>query len=289
MAEDTPPTPPLTDITAPPPPAASPSTAQSSSSDHRERFWTYTAAISSASVTILAFLIPSIQAQWDRYEARQVIEQYVEFGDDCVRQEKYDVAEKAYDKAFELSLQTRLDIDMKRLKAKVGRMSVLKEWGSKPPKGLEDVDFQLLLHLQDGPKHRKERAITMISYASFLAATGKAKQAEAILREGIRENPTIARLHLNLGNLQDQIGQRDAALASYKKALELEPKNAVFHYNLGLLYLEMGQFDAAIRSLEESQKLEPDPLTEEHLKQAKSRQVSPAEPSGGAPTEPDRS
>lgn len=237
----------------------------------RERFWTYTAAISSASVTLLAFLIPSIQAQWDRYEARQVIEQYVEFGDECFQGERFDVAEQAYQKAFELSLQTRLDIDMKRLHARVGRMSMLPEWGVKPPDDLEDVDFQLLLHLQKGPAHQKERAITIISYASFLAGSSKVKEAEAVLRAGIAEDPQNARLVLNLGNLQDQQGQTDAALASYRQAISLDPKSSVAHYNLGVLFAELGRDEEAKRSFAESLRLQPSPDTQLHYDQVVER------------------
>jgi hypothetical protein len=56
---------------------------------------------------ILAFLIPSIQDQWDRYQSRRVIQQYVAMGDDFVREENFTMAEQAFAKAFELSEERR--------------------------------------------------------------------------------------------------------------------------------------------------------------------------------------
>ena len=88
-----------------------------------KKAWPYVATISSASVMLLAFFIPSIQDQWDRYQSRKVIGQYLSLGDEFMEEERYDMAESAYEKAFELSVQSRLEIEMKRLKARVHRMT----------------------------------------------------------------------------------------------------------------------------------------------------------------------
>ena len=145
-------------------------------------------------------------------------------------------------------------------------MSMLIDWGDKPPEDLEDVDFQLLLHLQKGKQHDKERAFTLNSYGSFLAGSGKLKEAEDALREALRMEPDNAMLHVNLGNLQDQAGQKDDALKSYLKALELEPKNVNAHYNLGLLYVELGKYQEAKKAFSEALQLAPDdPETKKQL------------------------
>jgi len=223
-----------------------------------KKAWPYVATISSASVMLLAFFIPSIQDQWDRYQSRKVIGQYLSLGDEFMEEERYDMAESAYEKAFELSIQSRLEIEMKRLKARVHRMSMLTDWGAKPPKDLEEVDFQLLLHMQKGAEHDKERAFTLNSYASFLAGSKKLKEAETALQEALRIDPQSAMFHLNLGNLQDQARQKDDTLKSYLKALELEPKNVNAHYNLGLLYVEMGKLNEAKQAFSEALQLAPD-------------------------------
>ncbi|WP_395750756.1 tetratricopeptide repeat protein [Prosthecobacter sp.] len=233
---------------------------------HPHKIWPYLATLSSAAVMLLAFFIPSIQDQWDRYQSRKIIGQYVSLGDEFMDEDRYDMAETAYQKAFELSQQTRLEIEMKRLKARVHRMSLLVEWGAPPPEDLEEVDFQLLLHLQKGHENDRERAFTLNSYASFLAGSKKLKQAEAALREALRIEPASSMLHLNLGNLQDQVGKKDDALKSYLKALELDPKSLNAHYNLGLLYVELGKYPEARRSFEEALKLAPDdPETQQQL------------------------
>ena len=229
-----------------------------------ERFWAYLAAIISGTVTLLAFLIPSIQAQWDRYQAREVVEQYVSLGDDCVKEERYDVAEKAYEKAFELSLQTRLDVDRKRLTARVSRMSLIAEWAAPPPEDLEDVDFQLLLHMQQGKQNAKQRAFTLHSYGSFLAGSAKIPEAEAAISEAIQLDPDNSMLYLNLGNLQDQSGRKDDAIKTYQKAIALDPNSVNALYNLGLLYFELGRDLEAKQSLGEALRLSPDPETKTH-------------------------
>ncbi|WP_395741244.1 tetratricopeptide repeat protein [Prosthecobacter sp.] len=225
---------------------------------HPHKIWPYLATISSALVMLLAFFIPSIQDQWDRYHSRQIIGQYVSLGDEFMEEERYDMAETAYQKAFELSQQTRLEIEMKRLKARVHRMSMLVEWGAAPPDDLEEVDFQLLLHMQKGHENDKERAFTLNSYASYLAGSKKLKEAEAALRQALLLEPASSMLHLNLGNLQDQMGKKDDALKSYLKALELDPKSLNAHYNLGLLYVELGKYAEARHAFEEALKIAPD-------------------------------
>lgn len=223
-----------------------------------ERFWAYVAAITSAAVTLLAFLIPSIQDQWDRFHSRQVIEQYISLGDDCVSEERFDVAEKAYEKAFELSLQSRVDIEMKRLSARVRRMSMMTEWATEPPEELEDVDFQMLLHMQTGKRQSHERVLTLHSYGSFLAGSEKLPEAEAALHEAIQLEPNNALLHVSIGNLEDQAGRKDDAIKSYLKAIQLEPENITAHYNLGLLYRELGRNQDARKLLAEAIRLSPD-------------------------------
>lgn len=233
-----------------------------------KKAWPYLATLSSASVMLLAFFVPSIEDQWDRYQSRKVIGQYVTLGDDFMQEERYDMAEKAYEKAFELSLQTRLEVEMKRLKARVHRMSMLVEWGGTPPEDLEDVDFQLLLHLQKGQEHAKERTYTLNSYASFLAGSSKLKESEAALREALLMDPDSAMLHLNLGNLQDQAGKKDEALKSYLKAIALDPGSLNAFYNLGLLYVELGKNPEAKQAFEAALKLAPDDVeTQQQLKQ----------------------
>ncbi len=46
-----------------------------------KRWWPFLASLGGATVMILAFFIPSLQDQWDRYQSRKVIEEFVTLGD----------------------------------------------------------------------------------------------------------------------------------------------------------------------------------------------------------------
>src|SRR5262249_61466754 len=62
--------------------------------------------------------------------------------------------------------------------------------------------------------------------------------------------PKYAQAHFNLGNALKARGDRDGAVASYRRALEVDPEFAVAHCNLGLLLKELGRFDDAVKHLE---------------------------------------
>lgn len=219
-----------------------------------KKVWPLVVSASGAMVMILAFFIPSVQDQWDRYQARRVIQQYVEMGDDFIREENFMMAEEAFTKAYELSEGKRLDVEVKRLNAKVNLIYVDPIWGSKPPKGLKEVDFEFLLHLQKGAEHETKRAAILTSYGIYLASMGKMKEAERTIRQAIQVNPTEALAHINLGNLYDQMGKKEEAKKAYQVAISLDPKNARAHYNLGLLFFEMDKLKEAeeefVKSLE---------------------------------------
>jgi tetratricopeptide (TPR) repeat protein len=222
-----------------------------------KRIWPLLVSAGSASIMILAFFIPSIQDQWDRYQSRNIIQQYVELGEDFVKEENYKMAEEAFSKAYELSEEKRLDIEVKRLSAKVNSIYQDPSWGSKPPEGLEEVDFQFLLHFQKGLKHTHKRASILTSFGVYLAAVGKTKEAEKAIEEAIRLNPNEVLAYINLGNLMDEIGKRDKAEKAYRKAMSIEPKNARAHYNLGLLFSEERKLKEA--EIEFNKAIELDP------------------------------
>jgi tetratricopeptide (TPR) repeat protein len=204
-----------------------------------KRAWPFLVSMGSASIMILAFFIPSIQDQWDRYQSRKVIEQYIQLGDDFFSEERYEMAEEAYQKAFTLSEEKRLDIEMKRLHAKISRVSIEPDWGSKPPEDLKEVDFQFLLHLQTDGKHRSQRVSTLNSYGIFLAGNHKTKEAELAFKEALQLDSADVLAYVNYANLLDQQGKTQAAEKFYLKAIRLEPENERAHYNLGLLYKEL--------------------------------------------------
>lgn len=221
----------------------------------KEKIWPFLAGMGSALVMVLAFFIPSLQDQYDRYQSRKVIGQYENLGNDFFEEEKYDMAEQAYQKAFELSDNKRLDIEIKRLQSKINRIDIDPKWGGAPPEDLEEIDFQYVLHLQKGKENDKARVATLNSYGIFLAATHRPQKSEETFFEAIKTDSTDARAYINLGNLYDQQGKKQAAVKYYQQAIALDAENARAHYNLGLLYQEQGllidahqQFTAAFKA-----------------------------------------
>lgn len=211
----------------------------------------------SALTMVIVFLIPSLQDQWDRYQSRQVIQEYARLGDSFFDDERYDMAEQAYAKAFELSENQRLDIEIKRLNAKVSRIGLESEWGAAPPEDLEDVDFQFLLQFQRGKEFKSQRTYTLNSYGIFLAAKKKLPESAAAFKEALALDSANVLVLINYGNLLDEEGEKKEAEYYYKKALVIAPDNSQVHYNLGLLYREQGRPDQARAQFAQVVKLEP--------------------------------
>lgn len=219
------------------------------------RMWPLLVSLGSASVMLLAFLIPSIQDQWDRYQSRRVVQQFAELGDSFMQEEKFGMAQQAYEKAIELSATPRLDIEVKRLEARVEQMSTLTYWGDSVPGDLEEVDFNYLLHLRD--KGNVHRSVVLNAYAGFLSSGGRHTQAEAMLAEAIALRPNDALLRINHANVLDDLGRQQEAEAEYKQAITLDPENTSAHYDLGLLYTAMEQWKAAGQELRKAAELAP--------------------------------
>ena len=217
------------------------------------------AGAASAFVTVLAFFLPSLQDQWDRWQARQVIQRYVELGRDFMHEGRFKIAEETFAKAFELSENRRLDIEEQRLAAKVARVNEDPAWGETNPEGLEESDFLYLLHLQEGrgAGQRFAQALTLNSYGVFLTSEQRFAEAESTFRRSILLDPTNASARVRLGNLLSDRGREREAEASYRLALRLDPGSLSGHYNLGLLLAQAGRAAEAERSLRRAAELAP--------------------------------
>lgn len=212
----------------------------------KEKILPFLAGMSSAVIMIIAFFIPSIQDQFDRYESRKIVNEYEKLGNAFYTEDRYDMAEQAYQKAFELSDSRRLDLEVKRLTARINRINLDPTWGAKAPEDLEAIDFQYVLHMQAGPGQKQDRLSTLNSYGIFLAAGKKFAEAEEQFTTALVLDSTYAVTFINLGNLYDQQGRKAEALGAYKKAIALEPANSRAHYNLGLLYKDLGKDEDAL-------------------------------------------
>ena len=200
-----------------------------------KRWWPFLASMGGAVVMILAFFIPSLQDQWDRYQSRKVIEEYVKLGENLFDESRYGMAEEAFAKAFELSEYKRLDIEVKRLNARVNRVHDNPNWNSEIPDGLKEIDFQFLLHLQLKKGEEQHRVNTLNCYGIFLAHQGEMEGAKKAFNDALAILPKEAITYINLGNFYRQQRKYTDAEKMYRKAIELEPMNAFAHYDLGAL------------------------------------------------------
>ena len=217
------------------------------------------AGAASAFVTVLAFFLPSLQDQWDRWQSRQVIQRYVELGRDFMHEGRFKIAEETFAKAFELSENRRLDIEQERLAAKVARVNEDPAWGETNPEGLEESDFLYLLHLQEGrgAEQSREQALTLNSYGVFLTSEKRFAEAESTFHRSILLDSTNASARVRLGNLLSDRGRQREAEAAYRLALRLDPGSLSGHYNLGLLLAQTGRPAEAETSLRRAAELAP--------------------------------
>ena len=217
------------------------------------------AGAASAFVTVLAFFLPSLQDQWDRWQSRQVIQRYVELGRDFMHEGRFKIAEETFAKAFELSENRRLDIEQERLAAKVARVNEDPAWGETNPEGLEESDFLYLLHLQEGrgAGQRREQALTLNSYGVFLTSEKRFAEAESTFHRSILLDSTNASARVRLGNLLSDRGRQREAETAYRLALRLDPGSLSGHYNLGLLLAQTGHPAEAETSLRRAVELGP--------------------------------
>lgn len=212
---------------------------------HWQRLSAFLAGASSTLIVLLAFLLPSIQEQWNQFQSRRVLQRHVELGREFMAEGKYQLAEKSFAKAFELSESKRLDIEEERLKAKVQAVNADPRWGANNPEGLEEADFLYLLQLQRSPAQAAERAVTLDCYGTFLASQKRYQEAEEQLRAAVRLNPTEITTQVNLGNLLREEKKLSEAEAVYRKALQLDAHDANVHYDLGLVLAELNRPDEA--------------------------------------------
>ncbi|HEX2847168.1 MAG TPA: tetratricopeptide repeat protein [Chitinophagaceae bacterium] len=218
----------------------------------KEKLWPFLAGMGSAAIMVLAFFIPSLQDQYDRYQSRKIINKYELLGNDFSDEERYDMAEQAYQKAFELSDSKRLDLEIKRLEAKINRINMNPQWGAAPPEGLEEIDFQYVLHLQKEAGDSKKRVAALNSYGIFLVDSKKVKEAETAFKEAMALDSSDVLAYVNLGNLYDQQGKKIQAMQYYLKAITRDNDNGRAHYNLGLLYVEQGKAEEAKKEFSEA-------------------------------------
>jgi tetratricopeptide (TPR) repeat protein len=217
------------------------------------------AGVASAAVTLLAFFLPSLQDQWDRWESRTVIQRYVALGREFMHEGRYQLAEETFAKAFELSENRRLDVEEERLAAKVARVNEDPEWGNGNPQGLEESDFLYLFQLQQGrgAADRRAQAATLNSYGVFLISERRFAEAESTFRRSLALDSSGASAWVRLGNALVDRGRPAEAERAYRRGLALDPRSVSGHYDLGLLLAQTDRAAAAETSVRRALAISP--------------------------------
>jgi len=223
-----------------------------------QRLSAFVAGASSALVVLLAFLVPSMEDQWDRFQSRRVVQRHVELARTFMAEGRYKLAEESFARAFEQSENKRLDIEEERLEARVERVNADPTWAAENPEGLEESDFLYLLAFQDPKSHAAERAATLTAYGAFLAGARRGRDAERALREAVALAPRQAGPHVHLGNVLRERGANVEAEAEYRVAIAVDPEEPHAHYDLGLVLSETGRLAEAATEFRRVVALEPE-------------------------------
>jgi Flp pilus assembly protein TadD len=216
----------------------------------REAAWKrWFAAVGTASVTLLAFLIPSLQDQWDRKRQVDAEAEYRAVAAALERDGNYHEAEQLLGQAVEQAGALRPDLERARLRAKTEQVNTDPAWSGTITSDLSEADFIVLEAMLARDNDRPAEARAMNNHAVFVANHGEPKRALSLVRRAEQLQPRDARLQITAGNVLWDLGVLSAAREAYRSALSLDPENARAHYNLGLLYEELGDRAQAAREL----------------------------------------
>ncbi len=223
-----------------------------------QRHRSFLAGLASGAVVVLAFLLPSIQEQWNLYRSGKVIEEYARIGERLLEQRRYTAAEKTFEKAVEMSEGRRLDLVEAQMRAHVQRVNENPEWRGAVPDDISDGDFLYLLEMQADAGRIHDRAATLAAFGSWLASAGRISEAESRLQESLALYPRNLDAHVSLGNILDERGDKRSAEHEYRRAIELDANKPGAQYDLGVLLLEAGRAREAEASLRKYIVLKPD-------------------------------
>src|SRR2546422_1806857 len=92
-----------------------------------------------------------------------------------------------------------------------------------------------------------------IATACFLL--GDAHSAAYHFKEVIRLDPLRAGAFINLGAVQNRLGEYDDALTTLRRGIQLDPNRAEGYYNLALVHKQLGQLDMAVQAYREAIRL----------------------------------
>ena len=97
----------------------------------------------------------------------------------------------------------------------------------------------------------------MASKAYLLTVTKQPAQAMRLLERLTQSHPSVGAHWFNLGFLQEEAGQYEAARHSFSQATQLSPEIDRAWYGLGLVLIRLQRLDEAIAAFKQNTKLQP--------------------------------
>ncbi|MEM7107642.1 MAG: tetratricopeptide repeat protein [Bacteroidota bacterium] len=151
---------------------------------------------------------------------------------------------------------------------------------------IDDLDYQTkdaynsLIYIESSVNKDDNKAIEVIrrakdefpddldfakSEVAALIRLGKSDEAKVGLKEAISKEPNNAALHFQLGILEEELGNTEAAKAAYTKSNEIDPNYYNAAFNLAVLY-----YNEAVNLITEQNNLG---ISSDDLEKAKKMQV----------------
>lgn len=112
--------------------------------------------------------------------------------------------------------------------------------------------------LQKAAKRLPGDIEVQVNLGNVLQETGRLDDAIACYHRALALNPAIPEVHNNLGNVLKDQRRFDVAVGSYRKALALNPRYAEAHNNLGVALQELGRLNDAVASYRRALEVHPD-------------------------------
>jgi tetratricopeptide (TPR) repeat protein len=216
------------------------------------------ASLGAAAVTALAFLIPSLQEQWDRLKTQTVVDTYADIGSQLLREQSYAEAATVFAKAQELAESPRIDLEEGRLRASTGEVLSDLTWRGPNPSGLDESSFVVLERLERDHADARTRAQTLSHHGLFLISAGRDHAAEQLFLAAIALDPKSVEARVNLANVLSDDEQAREAETQYRRAIALDPEDTDARFNLGLLLEDADRVPEAVAELGRSVELASD-------------------------------
>jgi tetratricopeptide (TPR) repeat protein len=129
-------------------------------------------------------------------------------------------------------------------------------WDRKYEKAL--AHFRVAHDLAERLGNTQLRAWSLNGLGNVYDDLGRYEEAIAAYQRAIELDPEVAYLHNNLGNVYRAQGRHEEAIAAYQQAIDLDPEFAYPHNNLGNVYADLGRYEEAIAAYQRAIALDPE-------------------------------